>query len=209
MVALFGKKCDGFLFGRCALPQRRQGMAALRALRRSEDLLEMALHLAAVAVECLQEFGPVGVAHRGGDDLPVGVVDRQGLGLCVLQVLQAVLQVAQEEVGAAQLGHGLRRQQLALFDQVERHQGGAGLQVGFLAAADELEHLGNELDFADAARPQLDVVLHVAPVHFAADLRVQAAHRGKGAEIEIFAEHEWPQDGGQFLVLAAGERRAP
>ena len=46
-----------------------------------------------------------------------------------------------------------------------------------LAAAHDLEHLGDELDLADAARPQLDVVVQVAARDLGADLRVQLAQR--------------------------------
>ena len=53
-----------------------------------------------------------------------------------------------------------------------------------------MENLGDELDFADAARPELDVVSHVLARHLAANLRVQFAHGVDGAEVEIFAEDE-------------------
>ena len=130
-------------------------------------------------IERAKKAGVIGESHAAGDARLVVRLRRQGLGLRVVEVLQAVLQIAQENIGRAQLGHGLVRQQAARCEQRQHRQRGAGLQRRHLAAADELEHLGDEFDLADAARPELDVVDAVAADDFAADLRVQFAHRGK------------------------------
>ena len=98
--------------------------------------------------------------------------------------------MAQEAIGRSQRLHRGRRQQLPLLDQIQRSAGGTHLQHLVLAAADQLEYLGNEFDFADAARAQLDIVRQVAPRHFAPDLHVQVAHGGQGAEIQVFAVDE-------------------
>ncbi len=80
------------------------------------------------------------------------------------------------------------------------------LQAAVASAANQLEYLGDELDFADAAGAELDVVGHIAAGDFLADLRMQLTHRVDGAEIEILAEHERAGDRGQFIVALAGHR---
>ena len=64
------------------------------------------------------------------------------------------------------------------------------MQRRVASAADQLEDLGDELDLADAAGAEFDVVDHVLARHFATNLRVQVAHGVNCAEIEIFAENE-------------------
>ena len=126
--------------------------------------------------------------------MPILGVDRQHVRLLVLDILQPVLKAAQENVGFAQLLLGFGRDQFAVDEQFEDGKGRPDLQRRIAAAADELENLGHELDLADAAGAELDVVGHVLACHFAADLGVQVAHRVDGAEIEIFAEYEGPGD---------------
>ncbi len=67
-------------------------------------------------------------------------------------------------------------------------------RAGVASAADELEDLGHELDFADAAGAELDVIGHVLARHFATDLGMQVAHGVDGAEIEVLAEDEGAGD---------------
>ena len=183
-----------------------QRMAVLVGLRRSEYLLEMARDFIPMAVERCQHGRVVGEAHCLGEHgLRFGVV-RQELGLRVVQVLDAVLQPAQEIVGGSEFLLRVGSHEAGLHQCVQHDQCWLLLQCGNLAATDELEHLRGEFDFADAARPQLDVVRHLATCDLAADLHVQVADRGEGAEIEVFAEHEGPHDLHQFVVSAAGER---
>ena len=87
----------------------------------------------------------------------------------IVQVLQAVFQVAQENVGrrvpAPRPGQQPRSPRRFSTSSV-----GRALQGRIAPAADQLEHLGDEFDFADAAGAELDVVRHLPAPHFVADL---------------------------------------
>src|SRR5207244_6368946 len=65
-----------------------------------------------------------------------------------------------------------------------------------------------ELDLADAARPELDLIGEFPLRHLFADLRVQLAHRRERTVIEIFAVHERAHDRGERAVFTAGPERA-
>src|SRR5205809_1040487 len=70
----------------------------------------------AVARELGRERGPVGEAHHARDAAAVCGVFRQVVALRIVQVLQTVLDAAQEDIGLLELpGCGLR--QLMLFRQ--------------------------------------------------------------------------------------------
>ena len=68
-------------------------------------------------------------------------------------------------------------------------------QPRFAPAADDLKGLRQELDLADAAATELDVVAGVfatgaAPAGLGADQRMQFAQRGDRAVVQVLAEHE-------------------
>ena len=96
----------------------------------------------------------------------------QGLGLLVVPVLQAVFRVAQEAVGGKQSGDGVFGQDAQLAEFRQRLLRAFQLQAGVLPAAYHLEDLGDEFDFANAARAELDVVFRAALLHFLLDLAV-------------------------------------
>ena len=181
---------DGVVLIDLAEPQA--GQRVLAGLRVGKYFLEMAADDVAMLVEHDQHGLPVGEAHAAPDLLLFGRVARQHVGLLVLDILQAMFQPAQEDVGLAQFLFGFGRDQLALGEQGENRQGGADLQGRIASAADELEDLGHEFDFADAAGAELDVIGHVLARHFATDLGMQVAHGVDGAEIEVLAEDEGP-----------------
>ena len=156
----------------------------------AEHAVELRAHHLAVCVERGEQRRVVGKAHRLGDQRLVGFPGGQVVGLGVVQILQAMLEPAQEHVGGGQILDRLRRQDAALGQQGQHLQRRAHLQGDVATTADELEHLGDELDLADAARAELDVVGAVAAGDFAADLRVQLAHGVDRAEVEVLAEHE-------------------
>ncbi len=184
-------------------------MAVLVGLRCGEHLVEMARDLVAVRVERGDQRSVVGQIHRFGQHrLRFGIV-RQQLGLRVVQILNAMFQTAQKIIGGSEFLLRIRRHQPALHQFAQHGQGRALLQGGDLAAADELEHLRGEFDFADAARPQLDVVRHLAARDLAPDLHMQIANRGEGAEVEVFAKHERPHDVRQFVVVGCRSAGAP
>ena len=166
----------------------------LAGFRVGEDLLEMAADLLAMRVEHGKHGRPVGKPHAAGGTRLVGRVCRQHVRLLVLDVLQAVFETAQENVGLAQFIFGFALDQAAFGQQLEDRKRRTNLQRLVATTANELEDLGDELDFADAAGAELDVVGHVLACDFAANLRMQVAHGVDGAEIEILAEDEGASD---------------
>ena len=76
---------------------------------------------------------------------------------------------------------------------VERGERVAVAQVGIAAAGDQLLGLREELDLADAAAAELDVVAFDRDLAVAAigvDLALERVHLGDRGEVEIFAPHE-------------------
>jgi hypothetical protein len=121
--------------------------------------------------------GPLASAPRlGGDPGQVAVVLGQDVRLLVVEVLDPVLDPAQQRVrGGEPLGAGALHQ-AAGGELVERLQRRAGADLGELAAAHDEQQLDDELDLADAAARQLDVVGALRPPGGAA-LRL-VAHLG-------------------------------
>jgi hypothetical protein len=157
--------------------------------RVGKNLLEVAGDALTMRVENGSMAGQSAKPIDCGDLLALLVGGRQHVRLRVVDVLQAVFEAAQEVVGAASscsLSAGSRRRATS-SEHLERRR---DLQRRVAAAADQLEDLGDELDLADAAGAELDVVGHVLARHFAANLRVQVAHGVDGAEVEILAENE-------------------
>ena len=96
----------------------------------------------------------------------------QFLGLLIINVLQAMLEVAQEYVGRVEIGSHLSGQ-LSVFPELLQHfLCGTDAQPGILSAAYQLEYLRGEFDLAYAARAELDVVEAIAALHLPANLRV-------------------------------------
>jgi hypothetical protein len=180
-----------------AAPHAR--MLVLAAIGVGEDRLEMARDAGAMVVEFGQQAVVGAVAHGAGDDDAITFIGRQHVGLGVVEVLQAVFDATQEVIGGGKFGHGLGGKQAAVRQPPQHLQRRLDLQRGIAPAADQLEHLGDELDLADAAGTELDVVGLVLLRHFLADLRVQFAHGVDGAEVEVLAEHERPSDRFQFV----------
>ena len=174
----------GTTFG-ATLAEPQAGERVRPRLRIGKDLLEMARHLLAMCVEGGLECVPVGETHahatlarpshpaaacasgrrwRTAGGVPGDAGNRRRR--TVRRALPAAAACAGRQ-------------------QVEDLQRCPDLQRGVAAATDQLEDLGDELDLADAARTELDVVGHVLARHLSADLRMQVAHRVDGAEIEV------------------------
>ena len=81
-----------------------------------KNLFKVLAHLVAVVVEHDEHRRPVGEIHAAGNHRPSRGVDRQHVCLLVLDVLQAVLQAAQENIGFTQFAFAFGREQFA-FDQ--------------------------------------------------------------------------------------------
>ena len=85
-------------------------------------------------------------------------IRRQALRLPIVAILEPVLDVAQEHIGgraARATAPAGRRPRAAIA--VERGQRAARAQRGLAPAAHDLQRLHDELDFANAAGPELDV----------------------------------------------------
>ena len=157
---------------------------------RFEERVERLLHGGAMRRERAIERVPVRKVHRLGDRRPMLGRARQGLRLLVVVVLQPMLEAAQERVRLRE-HFGTRR-----IDQPARGRGGEGgacrcrAQRRVAPAAHELEELHAELDLANAARADLDVVGLSAPARRLEDAPVQVAQRLEQPEIEIAAIDE-------------------
>ncbi len=152
----------------------------------------------------MQEGRAVGVAHGVGDPGQVVVARGQDVGLLVVQVLDAVLHAAQKDVGACQGVGGLRRHEPGGCQARQCVQRGAAAQFGELPAAHHLQQLHGELDFADAAAREFDVVgaLGVARATLGgvfADLAVQAAQRLEHVVVQVAPEHKGQHHAAQGL----------
>ena len=149
---------------------------------------------------------PVRKPAEGRDQGPVGIVAGQFVGLCVIQVLKPVFEVAQEHICACQVLCGLVGQQALFGQQRKDFKGRSHGQRLVPSAADELQRLGHELDFADPAGAELDVVGEVPSQDFAAHFGMQCAHGRQRCVVEVLAKHEGTADRLEFSVAAPGQR---
>ena len=116
---------------------------------------------------------------------------REGVGLLALGDLQAVLDVAQEDVRRGEVPLHLGLDEPVGPELVERGQGVAGAEGRRLAAVDELEHLREQLDLADAPAPLLHVLVQVAALAvLAVGPRLVPGKLLDGRVVEVLAVHE-------------------
>ena len=73
------------------------------------------------------------------------------MGLLVIQVLNAVLHMAQKLVGPRQRVGGVLRHQAGAGHALQRAHRGSHSQLGKLAAAHHLQELYGEFNFTDSA----------------------------------------------------------
>ena len=100
------------------------------------------------------------------------------------------------------------------LEALQRHQRLADAQLGLASAGDQLLRLHEELDLADAAAADLDVVAGHADLAEAAegmDLPLHGVNVGDSREVEILAPDERREVGQHGLpcLQIAGHRRAP
>ena len=142
-------------------------------------------------VKQLAGLGPAGgQTQRARDPGQVGVVGGQQMGLLVVQKLNPVLDLTQEHIGRIELGGGLGLHQPARGQALQALEGGAGADLGKLAAAHHQQQLHDELDLADAAARQLDVICPLRPaggaaLGLAADFLVQLAQALEDAVVQV------------------------
>ena len=117
-----------------------------------------------------------------------------------------MLDVAQEDIGIAKLGHRGRRQQSARRQCRQRRKCPARAQRGLAPAAHQLQGLGDEFDFADATGAELDVGRVIPAPALAADLAMNIAQASVSVVIEIFSKHEWFDQPLERFALLPGQR---
>jgi hypothetical protein len=176
------------------LPPRRQRGHQLERPRVARP------HAAEMAEQPAREGVGVRIAEENRDPRQLRRLLGHVVGLPISDHLKAVLDLAEVGVGRRQLGLGVRRDLARSGEQAERLDRGADAQGRIAAAPDELQGLDQELDLADTAFAQLDVVpgdprRRVRRVRQrAAPVRVDAPlHRvdiGDGGEIEARAPDE-------------------
>ncbi len=177
--------------GRLRIVEPRGEARRARMLgRRLEERVERFLHRRAVVGELRGERVPVRAVHGLGDDRALLGRARQRLRLLVVVVLQPVLEAAQEGVGVAEGLHARWLHQPPLADGRERGARRCRAQARVAPAAHQLEELHRELDLADAAAADLDVVGLAAPDRRLEDARVQLAQLLEQAVVEVAAVHE-------------------
>ncbi len=131
---------------------------------------------------------------------------RQSLRLFVEDHLQAVLDHAEKAVALAKIVGGAVGDPAAPGEQFERFQRPANPQVALAAAGDQLLGLRKELDLANAAAPQLDVVTGDGDLTEAAERMDLPLHRvdvGDRREVQVLA----PDVGCEFGRAAGCRRR--
>src|SRR5258708_3948653 len=118
-----------------------EAQVAARA-RQARRLLEQPRVVAFDGAQPLQQFrlegGRIGVAEEGRDGGKAGRVFGQGVGLLVIDHLQAVLDAAQEAIGLDQLLGSAGRNMASGGQRAERLAGGAQAQRRIAAAEDQL-----------------------------------------------------------------------
>ena len=155
-----------------------------------EQHLEMAVDRMAVPVERGRERRGGVKPHGGGQARHPGIFPRHIVSLLVGGLLQAVLDVAQKHISGVEFAAGVLGNGAALRQNGEDLPDAALLQVRGHPAADQLKDLAEELDFADAARAELDVAFQALARHLLGDHQFHGAQGLEGAEVEVAAVDE-------------------
>ncbi len=174
---------------------RKDEAAALGGARRRvlEQARIVALHRAEVAEQRRREGVPIGVAHEAGERRELLRGRGQRMGLLVGDHLQAMLDGAQEHVRAFEIVAGVGVDPAPAREPFERCKRLAAAQRRVTAAGDQLLGLHEELDLADAAAAELDVVAFdrdFAAAAIGLNLPLHLVDVAEGDEIEIFAPDE-------------------
>ena len=178
-----------------------------------EQLAVMALHDIEMAEQVLCEGGAAVIAEEAGEALHrLGIVG-QAMGLLVRDHLQPVFDPPQELIGRGQFVARLEGDPVARGQHLQGFQRRPHPQFGMPAAGDQLLGLREELDLADAAAPDLDIVALDRDLALAAiglHLPLHVVHVGKRREIQMLAPDERRDFGDQRLaglgVAGAGPR---
>ncbi len=156
-------------------------------------------------IQMSHKGAPVSKAEGSDEPLAIPLFGGQGLGLLIADLLQYVLDPAQEAIGIQQAIAMSRFEGATLGDGGQRFGQVAHPQRRFTTAANKLQRLGDKLHFTDAASPQLDVALQPLAAYLGGDHRLHLAQAVDDAEVDIAAKHEGAQHLGQLdRVLALG-----
>ncbi len=193
------ERLEGRQGARLGLAAGEHQVAGGRERRRLlEQLGVVGLHRAERSEQRGAEGGRPVVAQESGDARESRLVVGQAMGLLIVDHLQPVLEPAQEAVGGAQF---LRRSGVdvpGLGQRAQRLRRPGAAQARLAAAPDQLLGLRKELDLADAAAPQLDVVaMHGDPgaALVGVDLALDGVDVLDRPEIQVLAPDEGTQLG--------------
>ncbi len=158
-----------------------------------EQFFVMPLHDLKMAEQVLCKGRAAVIAQETGEAFHRLDTVGQGMGLLVRHHLEAMFDPAQEFIGRGQLVAGLESDPVAGGQYAQRLQCRPHPQFGMPATRDQLLGLREELDFADAAAADLDVVaLHrdcaLSAIGLHPPLHVMDV--GKCGEIQMFAPDE-------------------
>ncbi len=195
LVAHGGERLEGA--GIVGFAGKHHVGAAARQLRAVlEQTNVVGLHAFQLGGQASGEGRRVGEAAEAGEPRELVGVVRQRLGLLVGDHLQAMLDAAQEAIGLVELAPHLRPDPAARLEPLEREKRLRHAQVRLAAAGDQLLGLREELDLADAAASDLDVVpghRDLAEAAEGVDLALHGVDVGDGREIQVLA----PDEGGE------------
>ena len=153
----------------------------------------MPLDIAQMENQRVGKFVAAAKAEKAGKTVERGGIGRQRMGLLVGHHLQAVLDAAQKIVGRRQLIARRGVDPAVGREHGKRGDGAAAAQFAVAAAGDELLGLREELDLADAAAAELDIVTldrDLAVTAIGVDLPLHFVNVGDGRVVEIFSPDE-------------------
>ena len=199
----------GIAFVRQAAPVQAQHRGREATATCLQQFGERGRHHIAVRIQHRSQLGMIRITQPLCDALPQERIFRQGMRLLVAQHLHAILQAAQEQIGLAQ-AIGMRLRQMPGRGQcAQGRQQGALAQHQLAPAADQLQGLHQEFDFANAAGAELQIVGELALLHLGIDHRLHLAQPVERGVVEIAAIDERPQGFEQFFAGSDVARHRP
>ena len=157
-----------------------------------------------------QQFGrkgiEFGVAEEDGERAQLRRIVGQRVGLLVVDHLQPVLDPAQEPVGSSDVGRDLGADLAGAGQRRQRRNGAVRPHRRDAPAPDQLLRLDEELDLADAAAAELDVVAaqrDAAAAAMRVDLPLDRMDVLDGGEVEVLAPDEGDQPAQEGLARVA------
>ena len=129
----------------------------------AQQAVKLLRHQFAVAVELCQEVAHITKAQGQRNPIQVFVVGGQCMGLLVVQVLNAVFDLAQKHIGFGQRIGGGGGHEVSLAQALQGLQRGACAQLREMAAAHHLQQLHGEFNFSNAAACKLHIVGALRP----------------------------------------------